>query len=636
MSHWMISVIRAIAISSVLQTSLGFRKHRCHNSKGSCSYTSGTEERRIRRSESVSKDMEQLAKGPVTPDVFLELMNNLSAVEYHRNAVAQWEFESNITETTRTKALKSSARLAKFQKIVWKAAAKYDWRNFNGTSGMKRQLQMISVLGSAVLSDDKFKQLDEVINKMESIYSTATIEPYVKMDDSSKSKRLRRSGKRRLRLEPDFSSVTRYWTYPYEDPNFEKTIFDIWQEVKPFYLQLHAHVRNRLRAKYGTEVIPESGYIPAHVFGDMWTQSWIHLNKETMPYPDHAIPDMTNRLKLNNFTKMEFFKLSEDFFRSLGFPKLPETFWQNSIIERPANNKTELVCHGSAWDMYDGRDFRIKMCTEVTYDDLVIVHHEMGHVQYYIQYRDQPIVFREGANPGFHEAIGDTIALSVSSLPHACGLGLVDNADYQPMTDINYLYLIALQKIAFLPFAYCVDKWRWTVFTDEVTPEIYNSLWWKFRAEIQGIEPPINRDETDFDPGAKYHVAANVPYIRYFVSFIIQFQFHEALCLNAGQYDPNDPSRPLHRCDIYGSREAGIAMRSMDSNLFFKRRVDCFLRIVIFRQMMKLGSSLPWQDTMERFTGSRVMRTEGITAYFRPLYNWLKQENSRTREPVGF
>ncbi|XP_046740506.1 angiotensin-converting enzyme-like [Diprion similis] len=622
MSHWMISVFCAIAISSVLQTPFGFQKHKCHtksrspirNSKASRFYTSGIEERRIRRSESVSKEIEQLAKGLATPDVFLELMNNLSTVEYHRNAIAQWEFESNINATTRAKALKSSAKLAEFQKIVWKAAGKYDWRNFNGTSRIKRQFEMISVLGSAVLSDDKFKQLDEVINKMESIYSTATIEPYVKIDGSSKSKKLRRGGGRKLRLEPDFSSVAQYWTNPYEDPNFEKKIVEIWQEVKPFYLELHAYVRNRLRTKYGTRVIPESGYIPAHVFGDMWTQSWIHLNKDTMPYPDHAIPDMTKRLKVNNFTKMEFFKLAEDFFRSLGFPKLPETFWRNSIIERPPNNKTELVCHGSAWDMYDGRDFRIKMCTEVTYDDLVIVHHEMGHVQYYIQYRDQPIVFREGANPGFHEAIGDTIALSVSSLPHACGLGLVDNVDYQPMTDINYLYLIALQKIAFLPFAYCVDKWRWTVFTDEVTPEMYNSLWWKFRAEIQGIEPPFNRDETDFDPGAKYHVAANVPYIRYFVSFIIQFQFHEAVCLNAGQYDPNDPNRPLHRCDIYGSREAGIAMR----------------------QMMKLGSSLPWQETMERFTGSREMRTEGITAYFRPLYDWLKQENARTREPVGF
>ncbi|XP_012251780.2 angiotensin-converting enzyme [Athalia rosae] len=293
---------------------------------------------------------------------------------------------------------------------------------------------------------------------------------------------------------------------------------------------------------------------------------------------------------------------------------LPDKFWRNSIVERPKDNKTELVCHGSAWDMYDGNDFRIKMCTEVTYDDLVIVHHEMGHVYYYIQYKDQPVVFREGANPGFHEAIGDTIALSVSSLPHACGLGLLENSEYEEKMDINYLYMIALQKVAFLPFAYCVDKWRWTIFTDEVTPDTYNSLWWKFRAEIQGIEPPTNREKTDFDPGSKYHVAANVPYIRYFVSFIIQFQFYEAVCLIAGQYDPNDDKRPLHRCDIYDSKEAGIAMR----------------------QMMQLGSSVPWPEAMERLTGHREMKTGGLMSYFRPLYIWLKDENKRSKEPVGF
>ncbi|XP_024941248.1 angiotensin-converting enzyme isoform X2 [Cephus cinctus] len=694
MSIWIYTLLYVTAILTASQICQGITREEANAKEGSgfryVKASLGYAEvlQRFKRGERENLHSEFPGESSLPePAMFLEMLNNVSIAEYHRNAMDQWNFESNITEHTRKAALKSSKRLAQFQRAVWHAAMQYDWKNFNDSQNWKRQFQLLSVLGSAALDDKKFSQLDEIVNHMESVYSTATIVPYtkhknkahiikkvnntkksvklkisVKKENNNNSQNVQKSSQTRfssdnksqkkLRLEPDlvkimaqsedpeelghvwkawhdatgrkiknkyvtyvelmkeiatlnnFSSAGKYWTHAYEDPDFEKTVEDLWKEVKPLYLQLHAYVRHRLRKKYGSKVVRREGYIPGHLLGDMWAQSWIHVHRFAMPYPNVTKLDLTKAI-------ME--KIAEDFFHSIGFPMLPSTFWNNSILARPRDNR-ELVCHGSAWDMYDGQDFRIKMCTQVTYDDLVIVHHEMGHVYYYMQYKDQPIIFREGGNPGFHEAIGDTIALSVSSPVHTARLGLTESSSYSTEEDINFLFLMALQKVAFLPFAYVVDKWRWIIFGDETNPKNYNGLWWKLREEIQGIEPPIDRTKEDFDPGAKYHIAANVPYIRYLVSFIIQFQFLEAVCLASGQYDPGDVHRPLHRCDIYGSLEAGIGLK----------------------QMMRLGASKPWPDAMEMLTGYRTMQTKGLLAYFHPLYLWLRDENKRNHEPIGF
>ena len=239
---------------------------------------------------------------------------------------------------------------------------------------------------------------------------------------------------------------------------------------------------------------------------------------------------------------------------------MPELFWKNSILEKL--NGVEMVCHASAWDFYDGKDFRIKQCTRINMVDLQTAHHEMGHVQYYLQYKNQPEIFREGANPGFHEAVGDTIALSASTPSHLKTLGLLDKVETDKEAILNHLYFVGLDKIAFLPFAYMMDKWRWGVFRGSIKPDGYNCNWWSLAEEYQGIEPPVDRDENDFDPGAKYHIIADVEYIRYYVSFIIQFQFHKALCIEAGQYDPANPrSKLLSECNIYGSKKAGNLMK---------------------------------------------------------------------------
>nr|CAD7567616.1 unnamed protein product [Timema californicum] len=382
--------------------------------------------------------------------------------------------------------------------------------------------------------------------------------------------------------------------------------------------------------------------------GNMWSQKWGNVLDLSVPYPNASAVDVTPRMKEQGYTPLRMFKLAEEFFISLNLSAMPASFWDNSILEKPKDR--DLVCHASAWDFYDGKDFRIKQCTRVDMDDLLTAHHEMGHVQYFIQYKDQPSVikqctrvdmndlltahhemghiqyyiqykhqpkvYKRGANPGFHEAVGDVMSLSVSTPKHLRKVGLLDASsvdDYE--ATINYLYLQGLQKVAFLPSALLMDLWRWDVFKGHTTSDRYNCDWWKLREKYQGVEPPTHRTEDNFDPGAKYHIIASVPYIRYFVSYVIQFQFHRSLCEKAGQFDPEDPeSKPLHECDIYQSTEAGN----------------------LLGRMLQMGSSRPWPDAMEVVTGQREMDASGLLDYFSPLYKWLQDENNRTEEYIGW
>jgi len=277
---------------------------------------------------------------------------------------------------------------------------------------------------------------------------------------------------------------------------------------------------------------------------------------------------------------------------------MPQPFWDKSMLTKPDDR--DVVCHASAWDFYNRVDFRIKQCTEVDMGWLTTTHHEMGHVEYYLQYKDQPVVFRRGANPGFHEAIGDTLALSVATPEHLQLIGLAPDFVDNTEGDLNFLMNQALQKIAFIPFGYLIDQWRWDLFSGQFDKSEYNERWWDVRCRYQGVSPPVTRDGSDFDPGAKYHVPAGVPYIRYFVSTILQFQFYQSLCQTAGN------TGPLHRCDFYNSKEAGTKLGNM----------------------LAVGSSIPWPDALELVAGTREMSVQPLLEYFRPLRVWLEEQNA--------
>ena len=394
-----------------------------------------------------------------------------------------------------------------------------------------------------------------------------------------------------------FADMGALWRSNYDMPPeaFAAEVERLWQQVRPLYLSLHAYVRGRLVEKYGPQVVPPAGPLPAHLLGNMWAQSWENVYPLVAPLQAAPSYDLTALLKARELDALQMVRSGERFFTSLGFEPLPKTFWERSLLTKPADR--DVVCHASAWAVDNDQDLRIKMCIEVTGEDFIVVHHELGHTFYQRAYRQQPYLFVNGANDGFHEAIGDAIALSVTP-EYLVKLGLLDKAP-EASGDTGLLLTRALEKVAFLPFGLLIDQWRWKVFSGEVKPGSYNAAWWDLRLRYQGVAPPVARSEADFDPGAKYHVPANVPYTRYFLAHILQFQFHKALCEAAGQRGP------LHRCSVYGSQAAGEKLE----------------------KMLALGQSRPWPDALEALTGQRQMDASALLEYFAPLQKWLDEQN---------
>jgi peptidyl-dipeptidase A len=404
--------------------------------------------------------------------------------------------------------------------------------------------------------------------------------------------------------ELGFEDTGAMWRSKYDmSPGAFSTEVDrLWGEVRPLYLSLHAYVRRRLAEIYGPDHVPAGGPIPAHLLGNMWAQSWEAIAPALAPPGSEPSYDLTRLLQDRNTSAEEMVRYAERFFVSLGLAPLPESFWASSMLVRPRDR--EVVCHASAWDVDLLEDLRIKMCIEITGEDFQTVHHELGHNYYQRAYARQPFLFRDSAHDGFHEAVGDTVALSVTP-EYLVRIGLLDRAP-DASADIALLLYRALEKVAFLPFGLVVDKWRWDVFSGRIGPKDLNRSWWEMREEYQGIRPPASRGEEEFDPGAKYHVPANVPYMRYFLAHILQFQFHRALARIVGAHGP------LHRASIYGSHEAG-------------RRLDA---------MLAMGMSHEWPDALEALTGERRMEAGGLLEYFAPLQKWLDEQNRGT--PVGW
>jgi peptidyl-dipeptidase A len=387
------------------------------------------------------------------------------------------------------------------------------------------------------------------------------------------------------------------WRSNYDMPadEFANELDRLWGQVKPLYDDLHCYVRTELGKKYGADKVPQNGPIPAHLLGNMWAQSWENIYELVAPEDADPGYDLTKQLAEHDYDELKMVKGAENFFTSLGFAPLPETFWQRSLFTKPKDR--DVICHASAWDLDGKDDIRIKMCIQKTGEDFSVIHHELGHNFYQRAYKEQSVFYQNSANDGFHEAIGDTIALSITP-KYLKEIGLIDSIPDESK-DIGLLLKKALEKIAFIPFGLLVDQWRWKVFSGEVTPENYNQAWWELREKYQGVAAPIARAADAFDPGAKYHVPANTPYSRYFLAHILQFEFHRSLCELAGN------TESINRCSIYNNKQAGNALNTM----------------------LEMGSSQPWQQAHKVLTGSEQMDATAILDYFAPLQVWLKKKN---------
>jgi peptidyl-dipeptidase A len=415
--------------------------------------------------------------------------------------------------------------------------------------------------------------------------------------------------------ELGYADTGAMWRSGYDmDPDAFAALTDkLWGEVKPLYDALHCYTRAKLNAKYGDPVQKATGPIRADLLGNMWAQEWGDIYDLVAPPGAGNIgyeigdllkakgfvetdPKETDPAKRGKWEK-EIFKIGEGFFSSLGFEALPKTFWERTQFIKPLDR--DVICHASAWNLDSKDDLRVKMCTKINSGDFVTVHHELGHNYYQRAYKAKSVLYQNGANDGFHEAIGDTIALSITP-QYLVDIRLL-GADKVPSADkdIGLLLRQAMDKVAFLPFGLLVDKWRWGVFSGKITPANYNKGWTDLRLQYQGITPPTARDESNFDPGAKYHIPGNTPYTRYFLARLLQFQFYEAACKQAGW------KGPLHRCSFYGNKEVG------------KR----------FNAMLEMGASKPWPDALQAFTGSREMSGKSMVAYFKPLMTWLATQN---------
>ena len=544
-------------------------------------------------------------------------------------ARADWVKSTYITDDTEILAAHADEKAINAGVVLAKEAAKFDGVPLPEDMARKMKLLKLSLTMATPANPKESEELTRIVAGMEGTYGKGKYCPQgqskcLDLEDLSKIMASSRDPKQLLDAwrgwhtisppirqpfarfvelsnkgarELGFKDSGAMWREKYDMPPdaFAKEMDRLWDQVRPLYLALHTYVRSRLREKYGDSVVPATGPIPAHLLGNMWAQSWENIYPLVAPKETGVGYDLTEILQSRHTEPKQMVRYGESFFTSLGFAPLPPTFWERSLFVKPTDH--DVVCHASAWDIDTLDDLRIKMCIDITDEDFLVIHHELGHNFYQRAYKTQPLLFRDSANDGFHEAVGDTIALSVTP-EYLVKIGLLAKAP-DASKDIGLLLHKALEKIAFLPFGLLIDQWRWKVFSGEIKPEDYNKAWWDLRLKYQGIAPPVGRTEADFDPAAKYHVAANVPYARYFLADILQFQFHRALSQSAGC------TEPLNRCSIYGNKAAGDRLNAM----------------------LSMGTSRPWPDELQAIAGTKQMDATAILDYFAPLKIWLDEQN---------
>jgi len=570
------------------------------------------------------------AKGPTAAEAlaFLEEVEKQYTALYEESARVGWVNATYINFDTDWLVANVDARTTELQVGYAKRAVKFDGVEVPPDARRKLELLKRDVRLPAPERPGAARELADITTRLQSAYGTGKIDFEGRVVPQSETERLMSTLRDPKKLEEvwtkwhdyaqgmktdyarmveianegarelGFADVGVLWRSSYDMPPdaFAADVDRLWGQVKPLYDDLHCYVRRKLNGEYGDSVVPLDRPIRADLLGNMWAQSWEALDDVAAPAGATGGIDLDKLLVDKHYDPIKMTKTAEAFFSSLGFAPLPDTFWERSQIVRPAGR--EVVCHASAWDL-DGRDdVRIKMCMEVNGEDFRTIHHELGHNYYQRAYKEQPALFRGGANDGFHEAIGDTIMLSITP-EYLHQIGLIERVP-DASKDLGLLMQQALDGVAFLPFALVVDKWRWQVFSGELTPATYNSGWWALRTQYQGVRAPVDRSPEAFDPGAKYHIPGNVPYMRYFLARLLQYQFYKAACDEAGW------TGPLHRCTFFGSKAVGARLNAM----------------------LELGASKPWPEALAAFTGRQAIDGAAMLAYYAPLAAWLKEQNA--------
>ena len=576
---------------------------------------------------------------PAAVDVFVSTSESALSAEGIRAARADWIYQTYITGDTEALTAAAGAEVTKLQVAQALQAAKYvpvsdlsaDTRrkltqmrtsitdpapttpgaaerfttikaSLQGTYGKgKGTLKGQPINGSDIEAAMGSNRNPDELKEMWASWHDAVGKPM--KADYEKMVGISNEGAREL----GFADTGALWRSNYDmDPEAFAALTDkIWGEVKPLYNQLHCYTRSKLNAKYGDGVQAKTGPIRADLLGNMWAQEWGNIYDIVAPPGSGDIGfDVSELLVAKGYDPVKMVKAGEGFYTSLGLPALPETFYQRSQFVKPADR--EVVCHASAWDLDNKDDLRIKMCIKVNGDDFTTIHHELGHNYYQRAYNSQDTLYLNGANDGFHEAIGDTMALSITP-EYLVQIGLLNSAQVPSASkDTGLLLRQAMDKVAFLPFGLLVDKWRWGVFEGSTKPENYESAWVDLKRQYQGVTPPVPRSASDFDPGAKYHIPANTPYARYFLARLLQFQFYKAAC------DMSGWKGPLHRCSFYGNKQVGARLNAM----------------------LEMGASKPWPDALEAFTGNREISGKPMLEYFAPLQAWLAKQNAG--KPCGW
>ncbi|XP_068126885.1 angiotensin-converting enzyme 2 [Hyperolius riggenbachi] len=592
-----------------------------------------------------SQDLTQQAQD------FLKEFQDVGEPLYHQSAVAQWAYNTNISDENAQKMNEAGAKWSAFYNNASDFSANYPLDRISDAS-TKLQLTYLGEKGASVLPDDKYKRLRQVLNDMSTIYSTETVCPpdgseclpfepgldSIMLQSTDYLERLwawegwrAKAGKKMRKLYEDYVDLENeaarlnnfkdygdYWRgnyetqatdkYKYSREDLVKDVDETFEQIVPLYRELHAYVRAKLQQHYGERYITSTGCLPAHLLGDMWGRFWTNLYPLAVPYPDRESIDVTPTMVAQNWTVERMFKEAEKFFMSVSLFPLNDNFWTDSMLVEPTDGR-KAVCHPTAWDLGQN-DFRIKMCTKVNMEDFLTVHHELGHIQYDMAYHPLHMLLRDGANEGFHEAVGEIMSLSAATPKHLKSLQLLPPSfvEDDQETEINFLLRQALTIVGTLPFTYMLEKWRWKVFEGEIPKDQWMKTWWEMKRDLVGVVEPVPHDETYCDPAALFHVANDYSFIRYYTRTIYQFQFQDALCKAANH------NGPLHSCDITNSVEAGGKLKSM----------------------LELGNSKPWTAALESITGELKMNAVPLLSYFQPLYEWLKKNNADAKRTVGW